>query len=148
MKRDYPERPVVAVGVVVIKDNSILLIKRSKPPKAAAWSIPGGAQELGETTGDAAIREVYEETAITIGKPHLLEVVDYIDRDDDGSVRHHYTLIDYAANYHSGVLSAGDDAEDAKWVPLARLSEYNLWAETENIIHNAVRKMKKTSHAL
>jgi len=147
MKRTYPERPVVAVGVVVIKDDRILLVKRSKPPKSAEWSIPGGAQELGETAVDAAIREVYEETAITIGKPHFLEVVDYIDRDDDGSVRHHYTLIDYAANYHSGALSAGDDAEDAKWVPLARLSEYNLWAETEKIIHNAVRKMKKTPHA-
>lgn len=142
MRRDYPERPIVAVGVVVVKDDEILLIRREKPPKSGCWSIPGGAQELGETTKQAAIREVREETAITIESPHFLAVIDYIDRDKDSGVKHHYTLIDYAANYHSGTLTAGDDANDAKWVPIDRLSEYNLWSETEKIIYNAVEKLK------
>lgn len=142
MKREYPERPMVAVGVVVLKGDEVLLIKRAKPPKSDSWSIPGGAQELGETTLQAAIREVYEETAITIENPLFLEVVDYIDRDQQDRVKHHYTLIDYAANCHSGTLKAGDDAMQAKWVPIDRLSEYNLWTKTEKIIYYALDKLK------
>ena len=142
MKRHYPDNPIIAVGVVVVKDDHILLIKRSKPPKSDSWSIPGGAQELGETITATARREVMEETAITIDDLHFLDIIDFIDRDQDGRIKHHYTLIDYAANYVSGTLSAGDDANDAIWVPLDQLSEYNLWSETEKIIYNAVEKLK------
>lgn len=142
MKRHYPERPIIAVGVVVVKKDEILLIKRSKPPKPDSWSIPGGAQELGETIRQAAIREVFEETAITIGEPQFLDIIDYMDPDENGRLKHHYTLIDYAANYGQGTLTAGDDADDAKWVPIDRLSEYSLWSETEKIIYKAVEKLK------
>ncbi|MBL4893792.1 MAG: NUDIX hydrolase [Emcibacter sp.] len=142
MKRHYPDNPIIAVGVVVVKDDHILLIKRSKPPKSDSWSIPGGAQELGETIRTTARREVREETAITIDDLHFLDIIDFIDRDQDGRIKHHYTLLDYAANYVSGTLSAGDDANDAIWVPLDQLSEYNLWSETEKIIYSAVEKLK------
>lgn len=142
MKRDYPERPIVAVGVVVVKGDNILLIRRAKPPMPQCWSMPGGAQELGETTRQAAIREVQEETAITIKNLQFLAVIDYIDRDAANRIKHHYTLIDYAADYHCGTLAAGDDAQDAKWVPIHRISEYNLMPETEKIIYNAVEILK------
>ena len=143
MKRRYPTHPIIAVGTVVLKEDCILLIKRAKPPKENQWSIPGGAQELGETTRQAAIREVREETAITIDGPVFLDVIDYIDRDKAGRIIHHYTLIDYGANYRSGILSAGDDASQAKWVPIDQLSEYSLWKMTEKIIFQAVEKLKK-----
>lgn len=146
MKRDYPNRPIIAVGVVVIKGDSVLLIKRSKPPKSEAWSIPGGAQEIGETVLDTARREVLEETAITIDTPHFLDIIDYIDQDENNEVKHHYTLIDYAAQYQSGDVSAGDDAIDAKWVSIDDLSEYNLWQETEKIIYSALDKLKDIRH--
>lgn len=138
MQREYPKRPIVAVGVVVIKDGHVLLIKRLKPPKKSQWSIPGGAQELGETTIETAIREVREETAITIEAPVFLAVVDYIGRDDAQTIEHHYTLIDYAARYQGGTISAGDDAGEVKWVPLDQLCQYDLWRETEKIIQQAV----------
>lgn len=141
MKRDYPERPTVAVGTVVIKDGKILLIRRGKEPRSDSWSIPGGKQEWGETVAETAVREVMEETAITIENPQFLEVIDYIDRDADGFIRHHYTLIDYAAHYQSGTIKAGDDALDAKWVSLDKLSDYNLWQETEKIIYKALKKL-------
>ncbi|PCI34491.1 MAG: hypothetical protein COB54_01540 [Alphaproteobacteria bacterium] len=142
MKRDYPERPIVAVGVVVLKDDQVLLIRRSKPPRPDSWSIPGGAQELGETTRQAGAREVLEETAITVADLHFLEVIDLIEHDEKGAVEHHYTLIDYAARYQSGTPQAGDDAHDAKWVPLDQLCEYTLWEETTKIITRAVEKLK------
>ncbi|PHZ85841.1 NUDIX hydrolase [Paremcibacter congregatus] len=139
MKRDYPDRPIVAVGVVVIRNDQVLLIRRGKPPKPDQWSIPGGAQEIGETVVEAAVREVAEETAITINAPRFLDILDFIDKDEDKHIRHHYTLVDYAATYRSGEIHPGDDAQEAIWVPLHQLSEYNLWSETEHMIHKAIR---------
>ncbi len=142
MIREYPDRPIAAVGVVVVRDDKILLIRRSKPPKSNSWSIPGGAQELGETTEQTAVREVYEETAIVIEKPHFLDIINYIDRDREERIKHHYILIDYAAAYKSGTLRAGDDADEARWVPVDQLPHYHLWPETEKIIYEAIDRLE------
>ncbi|MCF8474121.1 MAG: NUDIX hydrolase [Emcibacter sp.] len=143
IEREYPTRPYIGVGVVVIKEDSVLLIKRSKPPKPDSWSIPGGMQEIGETVIEAACREVMEETAITIQNLSFLDIIDYIDQDENNAIRHHYTLVDYGAYYHSGTLNAGDDARDAKWVPIDKLCDYNLWIETEKIIHKALETLTR-----
>ena len=74
----------MAVGVVVWKDGEVLLIRRAKPPRSGQWSIPGGAQELGETVRETAVREVREETGLDIAVTDLIEVVDFIERDDTG----------------------------------------------------------------
>lgn len=138
MKREYPKHPIPAVGTVVFKDEKILLIQRNKPPKAEEWSIPGGAQNLGEKMVDAAAREVLEETNITIENIELLKVVDFIDNDNNGTVRFHYSLVDFMADYKSGTLTAGDDALNAKWVPIDELNSYNLWSETVKLIEDAI----------
>lgn len=138
MKREYPKHPIPAVGTVVFKDENVLLIQRNKPPKAAEWSIPGGAQNLGEHIIDSAAREVFEETNIVIKNIELLKVVDFIDKDEKGAIRFHYNLIDFMAEYQSGELTAGDDALNAKWVPLNELNSYNLWSETVKLIEDAI----------
>jgi 8-oxo-dGTP diphosphatase len=143
MKRDYPKSPIIAVGVVVFKEDKILLIQRNKPPKAAEWSIPGGAQDLGEKLKDTAAREVREETSIVIKNITLIDVVDFIKRDDNENIQYHYSLIDYMADYGRGDLQAADDAIDAKWVSINDLNAYNLWSETVKLINNAVR-MRRT----
>ena len=99
MTREYPDYPMVGVGVVVWKDETVLLIQRGKPPRAGAWSLPGGRQELGETTREAGVREVLEETGIKIEIKDLIDVVDTINRDDSGRVRMQYTLVDYWAEW-------------------------------------------------
>ena len=118
MSREYPDYPMVGVGVVVWKDNAVLLIQRGKPPRAGTWSLPGGRQELGETTREAGVREVREETGLEVDIKDLIDVVDTIHRDDEGHVHMQYTLVDYWAEWVSGEPVAGTDAADARWVNL------------------------------
>ncbi|MDA5194022.1 NUDIX hydrolase [Govanella unica] len=134
MKRDYPDRPFVGVGAFVWKDDKVLLIRRGKAPRKGEWSIPGGAQHAGETVEDAACREVFEETGVRIRLGRLLDVLNLIDRDEAGAVRHHYTLIDYMAEAIEGDARPGDDVTEVAWVHPDELEPYKLWAETERLI--------------
>ncbi|MCW9038894.1 MAG: NUDIX hydrolase [Rhodospirillales bacterium] len=133
MTRQFPSRPIPAIGVVVWKGDHVQLIQRGKPPRAGSWSLPGGAQKLGETVFEAAIREVTEETGIQIETLGLIDVIDSIDRDND-SIEYHYTLIDIGARWLSGTPLAADDAIDARWVALDDIGAFDLWSETERII--------------
>lgn len=135
--RDYPAKPLIGVGVVVFRDDDVLLIRRGKPPNKGALSLPGGAQDLGETVRQAAAREVMEETGLEVEVTHLVDVVDAIRGDTAGRIRFHYTLIDFAAEYRSGEIQAASDAEDAFFVPIAEIGALGLWSETERIIRKA-----------
>lgn len=136
--REYPSRPFIGVGVVVLKDESVLLIRRGNPPRAGEWSLPGGSQHVGETVRVTARREVQEETGLEIDDPRFLEVIDAIIPDDAGKVRFHYTLIDFWAEWRDGDPVAADDAAAAEWIPLPRLSEIELWETTRRVIQDAV----------
>ena len=135
--RAYPDRPYVGIGVVVFKGDDVLLAQRGKKPRMNSWSIPGGAQELGETVEEAAHREIREETSIEIELLGLVEVVNSINRDDEDRVQFHYTLIDFVGEWKSGDVVAGDDAADARWVPLGEIGDYNLRSLTYEVILQA-----------
>jgi 8-oxo-dGTP diphosphatase len=137
-----PVRIIVAVGVVILKDDHILLIKRARQPRKGSWSIPGGKQELGETTRQAAIREVQEETGLNINLGPLLDVIDYIDHNKDSTISTQYCLVDFAATWQSGAPVAGDDAADAKWFKRADISNLDLWDTTITIIDQAISLQK------
>jgi 8-oxo-dGTP diphosphatase len=155
--REYPDNPIAGVGVVVMKDDHVLMIRRGREPRIGQWSIPGGKQELGETWREAATREVLEETSVEIEIIGIVDVVDAIIRNDDSvrpgiqalneppsatpedsrPVKYHYTLVDCAALWTTGEPLAGGDAAHAEWWPLNRIDELSLWAETVRIIHEA-----------
>ena len=141
MSREYPERPVVAVGIVLWHAGRVLLIRRGKPPRAGQWSLPGGGQETGETVQEAARREVMEEVGLALGPLYDVAVVDSITRDETGRVRWHYTLVDFTAEALSDQAVAADDADDARWVDPADLAAYGLWSETTRIIALAARRL-------
>lgn len=142
MSREYPPRPIVGIGVAVLRPASapaalpaaVLLVRRGKPPNMGAWSLPGGAQELGETAEAAARRELEEETGLLVGALHLAATVDSIHTDPDGRVRYHYTIIDFAAVWQDGAPVAGGDAAEAVWAPLDALDGYALWSEAHRVI--------------
>ena len=137
MSREYPERPVVGVGAVVWRDDRVLLIRRGRPPRLGQWSLPGGAQQVGETLVEAIVREVREETGLTVERVRFLTTVDLIEREADARIRYHYTLIDYTAEAPEGVATAGDDAAAVGWFALDELEALGLWSETVRIIQLA-----------
>jgi len=134
ISRSYPDRPIVGIGAVILGPEGVLMIKRGKPPRKGSWSLPGGAQELGETIHDAARREVREETGLDVEILGLIDTVDSIRKDADGRVEYHYTLIDVAAVVTGGSLGPGSDADDARWFDAAEIAAMNLWSETHRII--------------
>jgi len=132
--REYPESPLVGVGVVVLGPKGVVLIRRGKPPRQGEWSIPGGGQELGETVEHCAQREVLEETGLQISLIGLIDVINSIYPDPDGRIRFHYTLVDFAATVTGGTLTPGSDAMDARWFNRQDVAALDLWPETERAI--------------
>ncbi|MDE2240088.1 MAG: NUDIX hydrolase, partial [Rhodospirillales bacterium] len=95
----YPTAPKVGIGIVLLKDDQVLLVRRGKPPGAGQWSLPGGRQELGETAEETARRELFEETGLRCGKLVLAGHADSIHRDAEGKIEFHYTILDFASRY-------------------------------------------------
>jgi 8-oxo-dGTP diphosphatase len=125
--------PVPAVGVVCLRDDSVLLIRRGTPPRQGEWSLPGGRIEPGERAMDAALRELREETGVEAEITGLIDVVDGLFPE----AGRHYVLIDYAARWLSGEPVAGDDAAEARFVPLDEVETLIDWSETRRIIRMA-----------
>jgi len=140
MSREYPARPLVGIGAVVLRRDSVLLVRRGKPPSAGSWSIPGGAQDLGETAEAAARRELLEETGLVVGALHLLTHVDSIHRDAAGRVQYHYTILDFAAEWVSGEPVAGSDVTEAGFFGFDALAPLKLWSEAHRVIGLARRR--------
>ncbi len=132
--REYPARPIVGIGVVVLRDDSVLLVRRGKPPNIGSWTLPGGAQEIGETTETAARRELLEETGIEVGPLQLAATVDSIRRDEEDRIQYHYTIIDYCGRWVGGEPIAGSDVTEAVWAPLDALERFELWSEAHRVI--------------
>jgi ADP-ribose pyrophosphatase YjhB (NUDIX family) len=134
--REYPSRPLVGIGIAVLRTapDAVLLVRRARAPALGAWSLPGGAQKLGETAETAARRELLEETGLTVGHLHLAGHVDSIHIDADGRIRFHYTILDFCADWTGGAAMPGDDAAEIAWARLDRLPDYDLWDEAVRII--------------
>jgi 8-oxo-dGTP diphosphatase len=125
-KREYPERPLVGVGGVVIAEGKALLIKRGGPPLEGQWSIPGGMLEVGETLRDGVHRELKEETGLTVRVGELVEVFERIFQDEAGRIRYHFVIHDFLCEALSGEAKAASDVTDVAWVTKSALSEYGL----------------------
>jgi len=134
MEREYPDRPLVGVGAVIVEHDRVLLIKRGKAPLLGEWSIPGGLLELGETARQGAEREALEETGLVVRATELLGVFDRLVPDDDKRMRYHYLLVDFLCENILGELRASGDAADACWFRQEEVSGLALPEDTAAVI--------------
>lgn len=117
-------RPVPGVGAVVVEEGRLLMVLRGRGALAGRWAVPGGRPRLGEPMREAARREVEEETGLVVEIGGVLWVGDAIDSADPP--QWHYTLVDFEARVIGGILAPGDDAADARWVPLEAVQDLPL----------------------
>lgn len=138
-RREFPDRPIVGVGAVVIDGDQVLLVRRAHEPLKGEWSLPGGAVELGETLREAIAREVLEETGLSVDVGPVVDVLDRIRVDDDRRIRFHYVLIDFVCRPVAGALCCASDVEDARWARLDDLPSYGVADATVAVIREAFR---------
>jgi 8-oxo-dGTP diphosphatase len=124
--RRYPDRPIVGVLAVVLRDERALVVRRANPPLAGLWGFPGGVLELGETVAQGAMRELAEETGVVAEPAGVLTVIDTLDRDEAGRVRYHYTLVAVRGTWREGEGVVGDDAAEVAWLSHAEIVEGGL----------------------
>ncbi len=141
MKRDYPERPVVGVGAVIVDGRKVLLIRRGSEPLKGQWSLPGGGLETGEPLEEGLRREVREETGLEVNILNLAGVYDRIMQDDSGKAQFHYVLIDYVCTVAGGTLRAGGDAAEVRWVDEGELDALDITALTLPVIREVLAKL-------
>lgn len=136
--RQYPDRPYVGVGAVIVDDGRVLLVKRKYEPLAGQWSLPGGAVEVGETLEASVAREMLEETGLEIEVGPVIEVFDRITRDENGRVKYHFVLVDYLCWPVGGTLAAASDVADVVFAAPSDLARYTLTPKALAVIERAL----------
>jgi ADP-ribose pyrophosphatase YjhB (NUDIX family) len=157
LSREYPERPVVGVGGVVIDGDRALLIRRGSEPLRGQWSIPGGTLELGESLEHGVVRELQEETGLKVRIVEMIEVFDRIfDGEGEGGAdaaggqlpasniefkkkgpRYHYVIIDYLCERIDGEARAGSDVTDVAYATEDELGQFGLTETATRILRKA-----------
>jgi 8-oxo-dGTP diphosphatase len=141
--REYPERPMVGVGGVIIENGRTLLIRRGSEPLLGEWSIPGGMLELGETLEEGVARELLEETGMVVRVVELIEVFDRIYLESTAGAqqqkrpRFHYVIVDYLCERLAGEPAAGSDVTDVAFASEEELARYNLTETATRILKKA-----------
>ncbi len=150
--REFPDRPVVGVGGVVIEDGRVLLIRRGSEPLKGHWSIPGGTLEVGETLAQGLVREMQEETGLQVRVGELIEVFERIFPAGDSKTgvanvrpRYHFVILDYLCERIGGELRAGSDVTDVAFVGEDELQRYALTETATRIVRKAFA-MRRAPH--
>jgi mutator protein MutT len=124
MQREFPEAPLVGVGAVIVEQGRVLLVRRGTEPMLGQWTLPGGLLEVGEPLLAGVVREVKEETGLTVDPIELIEFLDRIQREGE-RVRYHYVLADYLCRVVGGQLQAASGADAVRWVERAEWNSHS-----------------------
>ena len=140
--RAYPERPYLAVSAAIIRDGKVLVVRRARKPALNLYTLPGGAVELGETLHEAVIREVREETQLTIEPVALAGTRDVIARDAQNRVERHFVILCFAARWLSGEPVLNEELDDARWLEPAALAGLKTTDGLAKIVTNAFARLE------
>jgi ADP-ribose pyrophosphatase YjhB (NUDIX family) len=116
-------RPELAVSAAIFRDGRVLVVRRAREPAAGSWTLPGGRVELGETLVEAVVREVAEETALTIrvkGLAGYREVI--LESAVEGRGRH-FVILPFAAQWISGEVKLNEELGDFSWRTLSEIAD-------------------------
>jgi 8-oxo-dGTP diphosphatase len=140
--RSYPERPYLAVSAAIIRDGKILVVRRARPPAHGLYTLPGGVVESGETLADAAMREVREETGLTIEPVALAGFRETIVRDAHERVERHFVILCFAARWRAGEPVLNEELSEARWLMPAELAGLPTTPGLADIVATAFERLK------
>jgi ADP-ribose pyrophosphatase YjhB (NUDIX family) len=140
--RRYPARPLLGVGAVVFRGDEVLLIERGKEPLKGWWTLPGGMVEVGENLEAAVVREVMEETGLSVKPKGVAAIFERIMPDEDGRTEYHYVIIDYLCELEGGALLAASDVAAADWVKVDELDQWKMAPGTPPVIAKALEMIR------
>lgn len=144
-KRQYPQKPAVAVAGIVFQDGRILIVRRGREPSKGLWTLPGGNLKIGESIRDGLVREILEETGLIVTVNTLVEVVESIHYDTSDEVQYHYVILDYLCTIEKGRLRPASDIEDCQFIEHEKLVEFQLAGTTREVIEKALTMRKGIS---
>ena len=136
-ERTYPQRPFLAVSAAIFRNGKVLVVRRARKPALNLYTLPGGAVEAGETLVEAAIREVREETSLSIEPVALAGHREVIARDDAGKVERHFVILSFASRWLAGEPVLSDELDDSRWVDPSELENYRTTDGLAEIVTTA-----------
>jgi ADP-ribose pyrophosphatase YjhB (NUDIX family) len=136
-ERTYPQRPFLAVSAAIFRNGKVLVVRRARKPALNLYTLPGGAVEAGETLVEAAIREVREETSLSIEPVALAGHREVIARDDEGKVERHFVILSFASRWLAGEPVLSDELDDSRWVDPSELGNYRTTDGLAEIVTTA-----------
>jgi 8-oxo-dGTP diphosphatase len=142
--RAYPDRPYLAVSAAIIDDGEVLVVRRARPPVQGIYTLPGGVVESGETVTEAVIREVREETALTIEPATLAGYREMITREPGGRTERHFVILCFAARLISGEAVPNDEIEEIRWCHPDELDELDTTDGLADIVAAAFTVLGET----
>jgi 8-oxo-dGTP diphosphatase len=140
--RSYPARPYLAVSAAIVRAGKLLVVRRAQPPAAGLFSLPGGVVELGETLTQALVREIAEETMMSIEPVALAGFREAIVRDRDDRVERHFVILCFAARWRAGEPQLNEELSEARWIEPAELAALSTTAGLAEIVAAAYERLE------
>ena len=142
--RSYPSRPFLAVSAAIIRDDKFLVVRRARPPAGGLYSLPGGVVELGEKLTEAVIREVAEETKMSIEPVALAGFRETVARDGDDRVERHFVILCFAARWRAGEPDLNEELSEARWIQPSELKDLPTTPGLAEIVAAAFAQINAT----
>jgi 8-oxo-dGTP diphosphatase len=140
--RAYPDRPYLAVSAAIIRGDRILLARRARGPALGVWTLPGGVVEAGETLTEALLREVAEETGMTVEPVALAGHREVVVRDVGGRVSRHFVILCFASRWIAGEPNLNEELDEARWLRPAELGDFKTTDGLAEIVAAAFERIE------